>query len=151
MTMRNKTYFIAAVIAWWSWISFAAYACICFHRIPVCEAYNSSSVIFIGEVSEITAIENRELRVRFMLQRSYRGVEGTEVEVVTGMGGGDCGYQFIKGTTYFVYAYRNLRDNRIQTSTCTRTRTLTDAGEDLAFFRELPNAAPGAGIQGSVW
>ena len=50
----------------------------------------------------------------------------------------DCGYKFQKGETYLVYADNDEETERIETSICTRTKRLTDAGSDLAYlyFRE---------------
>lgn len=50
----------------------------------------------------------------------------------------DCGYDFQKGETYLIYADSDEETARIETTKCTRTRRLTDAGDDLAYlyFRE---------------
>jgi hypothetical protein len=50
----------------------------------------------------------------------------------------DCGYNFQKGETYLVYADDDEETESIETSICTRTKRLTDAGPDLAYlyFRE---------------
>jgi len=50
----------------------------------------------------------------------------------------DCGYDFQKGETYLIYADSDEETARIETTSCTRTRRLTDAGDDLAYlyFRE---------------
>jgi len=51
---------------------------------------------------------------------------------------GDCGYDFQKGETYLIYADSDEETERIETGSCTRTKRLTDAGDDLAYlyFRE---------------
>jgi hypothetical protein len=46
----------------------------------------------------------------------------------------DCGYNFQKGETYLVYADNDEETDRIDTSICTRTKRLTDAGPDLAYL-----------------
>ena len=50
----------------------------------------------------------------------------------------DCGYDFQKGETYLIYADSDEETARIETTSCTRTKRLTDAGDDLAYlyFRE---------------
>ncbi len=50
----------------------------------------------------------------------------------------DCGYDFQKGETYLIYADSDEETERIETTSCTRTKRLTDAGDDLAYlyFRE---------------
>jgi hypothetical protein len=52
---------------------------------------------------------------------------------------GDCGYNFQVGETYLVYATGDEESPVLSTSACSRTRRLSDAGEDLAylfFYRE---------------
>jgi hypothetical protein len=62
-----------------------------------------------------------------------------EIEIVTGLGGGDCGYEFQTGVDYVVYAYKNA-DGRLETNICSRTRTLAEAAEDMEYFRAMSNA-----------
>jgi hypothetical protein len=47
---------------------------------------------------------------------------------------GDCGYDFQIGETYLVYANDNEGADYFFTSTCMRTRRLSEAGEDLAYL-----------------
>ena len=55
---------------------------------------------------------------------------------------GDCGVSFQTGETYLVYATDDEEtSDSLQTDNCTRTRRLSDAGEDLAylyFYKEHP-------------
>jgi hypothetical protein len=87
--------------------------------------------------------------VTLSLDRAIRGVEGTTVAVRTGHGGGDCGFDFKEGRSYLVYAYRH-RDGWLTASICSRTRLLSDAAEDLAFFAALPASAPGGRVSGTI-
>jgi len=43
--------------------------------------------------------------VTFRVLHAYKGDLHSEVQIVTGLGGGDCGRLFIPGLTYLVYAY----------------------------------------------
>jgi hypothetical protein len=47
---------------------------------------------------------------------------------------GDCGYNFQTGETYLVYANTEESSDYIFTGSCTRTRRLSDAGDDLAYL-----------------
>jgi len=67
-----------------------------------------------------------------------------EIEILTGFGGGDCGYPFQTGAEYVVYAYKNS-DGRLETGTCSRTRPLAEAGDDVAYFHSMASA-PATGI-----
>src|SRR5262245_25446427 len=74
-----------------------------------CQEYWRAGAIFSGRVNEISTIvldqgDGRsgygQKLVRFTLLEAFRGVEGNTVEVVTGMGGSDCGYDFREGESY---------------------------------------------------
>src|SRR5262249_16550599 len=66
------------------------------------------------------------------------GVEGQkEIEGASGLG--DCAYTFEPGQAYVVYAHKNA-EGRLETSSCTRTRRLEQAAEDLAYFRAMAGA-----------
>jgi hypothetical protein len=57
---------------------------------------------------------------------------------------GDCGYDFQIGETYLVYANDEEGADFFFTSTCMRTKRLSDAGEDLAylyFYKNQPEAS----------
>jgi hypothetical protein len=57
---------------------------------------------------------------------------------------GDCGYDFQIGETYLVYANDEEGADYFFTSSCMRTKRLSDAGEDLAylyFYKKQPEAS----------
>lgn len=131
-------------------------ACSCMGPRPPCEAYWDASAVFVGTVNFVSTVSGKvagyesENRVyRFHVDRKFRGVEGNEIEVMTGMGGGDCGYGFRLGGQYLVYAYQD-EQNVLWTGICSRTRELTKAVEDLEFIRGLSKAAPGGTVMGQV-
>lgn len=136
-----------------------ASACSCaFGGAAPCQAYWSTDVVFVGAVvgeSRLTVEEGsykftRRL-VRLSVEQPLRGVEAAEVEVVTGWGGGDCGYPFRRGERYVVYADRGEKDGRLYTGICTRTRPLAEAEEDFAFVRALGAAEPTGTVFGGVF
>lgn len=130
-------------------------ACSCAGTPVPCEAYWKSSAVFLGTVIYTTNTANRgeydfHSRVfRFTVDKAFRGVEAKEVEVLTGSGGGDCGYGFQLGGQYVVYAYRD-NTNRLYTGICSRTRLASDADADLAYVRDLPKLEPGGTISGEI-
>ena len=86
-------------------------ACTCAGRIAVCEAFWKTPVVFEGEVLSIVPVANSrgeeyppERRVRFAVGKVHRGDIGETAELMTGAGGGDCGYTFKRGGRYLVYA-----------------------------------------------
>ncbi len=62
-----------------------------------------------------------------------------EIEIVTGMGGGDCGYSYRSGVAYVIYARKNS-EGRPETGICSRTRPLTEAVEDVAYIHSVATA-----------
>ncbi len=133
-------------------------ACSCISSGPPCQAYGAVSAVFSGRVTEITSIKNTDDEfsalshklVRFAVLQAYRGIAGTSAETITGNGGGDCGYPFRVGESYLVYAYKNAGDNKLYASICSRTRPLSEAGEDLEYINSLSKAEAGATIYGRV-
>ena len=131
-------------------------ACSCAGAPLPCESYWTASAVFLGTV---TSSKNANPKpgqdnfyrraFQFTVDKSFRGVEGTEVEVRTGYGGGDCGYGFEIGRQYLVYAYKD-DSNRLVTGVCSRTRPASEAEPDFAYFRDLSNAAPGGTIFGEI-
>lgn len=72
--------------------------------------------------------------VYFQVVRAYRGLASEKAVVLTGMGLGDCGFDFETGKQYLVYADRIDADN-LFTSICTGTSSLEHAGPALRFLR----------------
>jgi len=82
------------------------------------------------------------IRVVVELDRVWKGCEAVEgeerprrVDLVTGSGGGDCGYHFEAGKRYLVYAYEGS-DGVLTTGTCSRTSNLEHAADDVAALGE---------------
>src|SRR5262245_35771043 len=122
-----------------------------------CQEYWSTDVVFTGTVvgsAKITITEGDykfdQRLVRFEVAQIFRGEQMAKAEIVTGWGGGDCGYSFKDGETYLVYAGRNKQDQRLYTSICTRTRPISQAAEDLDYIRNLPNMDAGGVIFGKI-
>ena len=136
--------------------SAATFACSCMSSGPPCQAFWQADAVFSGQVISInresTADENgfRMRVVRMFVKESFRGVDRPEVDVLTGLGGGDCGFGFQIGQEYLVYAYRRDTDKKLVTGICTRTRSLTKAQEDLNYFHALDKAKPGSTIMGEI-
>jgi Carboxypeptidase regulatory-like domain len=132
-----------------------ALACSCAGTLTPCQAYGEASAVFVGTVidSRTTTIkrgnyDSQRRAVRLSVDSPFRGVEGAEVEVQTGLGGGDCGFRFVQTQQYLVYAYEH--EGKLSTGICTRTRPISKAAEDLHYIQELATAKPGATISGEV-
>jgi 5-hydroxyisourate hydrolase-like protein (transthyretin family) len=87
--------------------------------------------------------------VVFAIERAFRGVQDATVEVTTGMGGGDCGYEFKDRERYVVYAHRSS-NGRLVTGICTRTRLASLAADDLTFLGQLSSPSVSGHVFGVV-
>ena len=134
-----------------------ARACTCAGSSAPCEEYWEASAVFIGTVIEGRLItvkdgdfEHQMNAVRISIDEAFRGAEGAELEVITGLGGGDCGFGFRRSQQYLVYAYRSESDQKLYTGICSRTRSISEANPDLLYIRGLSNAKAGGTISGRV-
>ena len=134
-------------------------ACSCGSSGSPCESFGSASAVFVGTPVSVrekprptekdaTKDNWNRIVVKFSVEQSYLGVSGTEIEIFTGSGGGDCGYRFQIGQRYLVYATQY--ENKLVTSICFRTRPFDSATEDLAFLGTLATSVPGVTIHGQV-
>src|SRR6186997_2980359 len=114
------------------------------------DAVFAGTVVGSGKINVEQGEFKHEMRlVRLTVDQPIRGMQSADVEVITGWGGGDCGYGFKLGQRYLVYAYRE-EDKRLSTSICTRTRLLTEADDDFAFFRTVPTSNANGLVFGTV-
>ena len=131
---------------------------------PACEEAWSkyTSAVFLGKVVSVHADVMSYLgaaldmnstgplnRVEFEIEESFLGVSGKKVTVRTASSGPACGYTFVEGERYVVYAASHA--NQLFVSMCSHTRPAKFAEEDLAYLRSLPSLPPTATIQGSLW
>jgi len=165
-------------------LSKAVSTCTCADQPSPCLAFNGAPVVFVGHVvsikedkAEFTRFGVKEeirtgLVAHMAVEEALKGITQKEVDVVTGGGGGDCGFGFREGERYLVYAYPNRRGdgedaNRVSsthlagsgvkvipgtltTSICMRTRPLNYAHNDLELIRALLNNKPETRIIGGV-
>lgn len=95
-------------------------ACTCISEEDVKHARNHADVVFVGKVVkaekleviskevEVTNFKEPVMRYTLQVERWFKGRIATEeVVVYTGMGGGDCGYDFELNKRSIVYAKRN--------------------------------------------
>lgn len=102
-----------------------------------------------GTIQEVAALLysslDRGMRVRLKVKTAYklgddddddktgdRKKDPDSFDVWTAFG--ECGYDFQVGETYLVYANEEEGSNYFFTSSCMRTKRLSEAGEDLAYL-----------------
>jgi hypothetical protein len=151
--MNRLYWLIAAVLLFVSFTD--VNACSCAESGPPCQSFWEADAVFSANVvsKSITTVDSEidlkrkeeQVAVRLLVEDVFRGaLGGNDVEILTGMGGGDCGYNFEKGKKYLIYAYEHK--GRLHASICSRTRLLSEAKEDLAYFRNLPAENSGGSI-----
>lgn len=126
----------------------AAWACSCTPELSPRGAFANSPAVFMGVVRAVDGpyplpvghglyVESAR-NFRFEVLNAWKGVDRKSVVVRTGSGGGDCGFDFVLGEVYLVYASRSKTGDTLTTNICTRTRRFIDAAVDSA---ELGNPA----------
>lgn len=74
-----------------------------------------------------------KLSVTFSSVHLYKGQTSEQFVVETGLGGGDCGFNFVPGKSYLVFAWQE--GQQLSTSICSGTEFLADAGAELRLLR----------------
>jgi hypothetical protein len=132
-----------------------AYACSCVQPGPPAEAAAQSEAVFLGTVAGTTPQANGVL-VTFDVESVWKGPNGPQLTLGTAGSSASCGYEFVPGEKYIVYA--SAQEGQLATGLCTRTALAADAADDLAALGEgqAPNpgvvppagepAAPAAGL-----
>jgi hypothetical protein len=96
MGERSLQFAIAVIVILLAGFASQALACSCIEIGPPCQAYWNSSVVFIGTPLSVsqTEVESNGHKVprrlyRFRVEEAFRGIEGVELEILTGVWGGD--------------------------------------------------------------
>ena len=116
---------LLALLAW-PLLPLCGTACDCPYYGAPCKAFANTPTVFVGRVVKVSTIdrktasgdEYKDRLVFFDVERSYRGWTAKTAEVVTGWGGGDCGYEFHEGVEYLVYGYPHRETGRLYTGIC---------------------------------
>jgi hypothetical protein len=127
-----------------------AYACSCMIPGPPLQEMANSAAVFSGRVVHMEAptgpmISSADpVLVVFDVSEVWKGPEEAQIRLTTARDSASCGYEFMMGEEYLVYAY--TQDNGLAAGLCTRTMLLANAGEDLAALGEgvVPEPAPPA-------
>lgn len=135
------------------------HACTCIGDISVKNEIKRSDVVFLGEVVKIDIvtvnlldtnfnidIDLHILKIQMLIYFIFKGqLKSDTITVYTGMGEGDCGYNFELGKKYIVYAdyetrFFNFCDKVpkfLSTNICKRTCELNSTElEELSKYRK---------------
>jgi len=100
-------------------------------------------------MSDMLKVGAKDLTFTFSVSRGFIGPQqGETIEIHTGFGFGDCGFPFEKGEEYLVYAHKY--EGKLSTGICSRTRHLTNAGDDIGELGGLHHSTRGATVSGRI-
>jgi hypothetical protein len=115
----------------------SSFACSCIPSPPVQEELERVSAVFSGKVLEIkedSSSNTEPLKVTFQVNRTWKGVNETELSIYTGRDSAGCGYSFKVNESYLVYAIES--EGKLITGLCSLTKELSSAEEDLSIIGE---------------
>jgi hypothetical protein len=122
-------------------ISQEARGCSCDeYDVPVCAAYWRADAVFVGQILDITVVEERSANqlphatLHFTVEQPFRGVAGNRVDVET-LHGTSCDMPFEKGKRYLIYASRV--GDVLFAGPCAGTTSLEHATDDLNYIRSV--------------
>ncbi len=104
-----------------------AFSCSCGPTPSVPEAFEEAAAVFAGRCISAKLVTEHfkdgdleRCQFTFEVTRAWKGAaDKKQITVETGVGSGDCGYQFTIGASYILYC--NEGDGRLWTNMCTRT------------------------------
>lgn len=115
-----------------------AYACSCVMPGTPQEEMENAAAVFSGTVVDIESADYG-YEVTLQVANAWKNIDSSFVTVRTGMGGGDCGFNFVEGETYMVYAVDSYSNpGELEVTICSLTSLLADAdvsslGEAIAI------------------
>lgn len=122
------------------------YACSCVVPEEPLKALEKSSAVFVGKVVDMKEpkgliISSADpVKVTFEVDSSWKGIKGNKVTLTTALSSASCGFEFVEGESYIVYAYARDGDfDKLEAGLCSRTKLLTAASADL---KELGPSTP---------
>lgn len=141
--MKKVGWYGLLVLMLYNFFPLSAIACSCVENRGVEEALEQAEAVFSGRVLDVKEQKGADgylaKAVHFSVDRAWKGVNETEIIIATGLGGGDCGIDFIVGEEYLVYANQSSWHASIaplEAIICSRTTSLATAEEDLQELGE---------------
>ena len=149
---------LATSFAWFLASPGQVHACSCVRPGTPTEELEKFSAVFAGRVVSVrhsydlnAASVTRDDRttVGFEVSAVWKGTVHKDMSITTPPTGGSCGYTFVEGDEYIVYAYDSpYGDDGYTVGMCSRTALLSRAQVDLDELGE--GQAPQAGTGGPV-
>lgn len=117
-------------------------ACSCMGVPPFAIAYTKSDAIFLGAVLgvEPAVLYPDHVWATIAVETAWKGSPPATVRVLTASTGAMCGFTFVPGVRYLVYAFSGepLAANEVSTHLCWRTHQYYDGDPDLVALGATP-------------
>ena len=123
-----------------------AYACKCVMPGSPSEELEKFDAVFAGKVLSIEHSFDPDTRSRspgdhttvgFSINTVWKGTVDSNIDLTTPPTGGSCGFAFVEGEEYIVYAYEGAGENdSLNVSVCSRTALLAEAEADTDALGE---------------
>lgn len=112
----------------------------------------AGQLVLIQTFSAADLQRTAEMVIAFRVERAYKGNIGSELQVSTGLGGGDCGATYQTGLDYLVYASGPSPD-QLGVSMCSPGGWMGDRkeGANLRYLRHEPPIAEDLRITRPWW
>jgi hypothetical protein len=146
MYTQNKSYrknienalILFVLIIFWATSSIA---CTCdspYHGYPLKEqvrlAKQKADAVFLGQAIDfVTKIDSPGIAIKFRVAKSWKLVSTKEVIIFTPFGNGSCGYHFIIGKQYLIYA-SEYKDGTLNTNICKGTALSAKAEKGIKLL-----------------
>ncbi|MBM6616230.1 hypothetical protein [Bacillus suaedaesalsae] len=117
-----------------------SFACSCMAPGSVEEEFSKVNAVFSGKVIRIeesspsSPDDFMPVKVVFEVKNTWKGTQDSEVAVFTGTDSASCGYSFVQGKNYLVYATES--EGKLITSLCSITKPLAAADKDLSILKD---------------
>jgi hypothetical protein len=135
--------------------SSTSYCCTCIGEATVKQELRRSNFVFQGKVISkkivdimdtlMPAIKIQKAEYTIQVLVVYKAkIEQDTIKIITGLGGGDCGFEFNIGSEYIIYSsfenkyypQGNTVNKFLYTDICRRTRLATDINEIKALDKK---------------
>lgn len=117
--------------------SSASAMCSCVPPPSVPRAFAAADAVFQGRVIDVRT-GSEDLRVRIRVARRWKGAGSDTVIVHTAANSAACGFDFVAGTEYLVYARRaRTPETALVASLCSRTKDARDARREIRTLHRL--------------
>ena len=117
MRKNKEMIFFVSLLFLMFWKS-SSFACNCVGKTSINKALKNSDLVFLGKVihqeritvpykliGTDTSINYYFNKFTFKIRTIYKGKSRTEmIQIITGIGNGDCGFEFEEGMMYIVYS-----------------------------------------------